>query len=115
MSNVNLAIGGRTFAIACAKGEEAHVTELGAMIDAKVVESGAISQNETRMLLFAALMLADEVHEVRAELSLAHSNQAQTSEATNQLQLRFDQIAHRLELLAEDLEAQHLEDSVPNA
>jgi len=115
MSNVNLAIGGRTFAIACANGEEAHVTELGAMIDAKVVESGVISQNETRMLLFAALMLADEVHDARAELSLAHSDQAQASAANDRLQARFDQIARRLESIAEDLEAQHLEDSTPTS
>jgi cell division protein ZapA len=111
MSNVNLAIGGRTFTVACAQGEEAHVTEMGAMIDAKIVASGAISQNETRMLLFAALMLADELHEVRGELTQAESSRAQDGEATAALQARFGQIAHRLETIAEDLEAQHLEDS----
>lgn len=111
MSNVNLAIGGRTFTVACADGEEAHITELGAMIDAKVVASGAIAQNETRMLLFAALMLADEMHEVRGQLAQAVATHAQGGEAGAELEARIDHVARRLEALAEELEASHLEDS----
>jgi cell division protein ZapA len=113
MSNVSLAIGGRAFAVACADGEEQHVVDLGRMIDAKVVASGAISQNETRMLLFAALMLADEVHEVRSELEMAQSGHADAEETNGQLQARFDLIARRLETLAQDLEQQHLEETPP--
>ena len=111
MSNVNLAIGGRTFTIACANGEEGHIADLGAMIDAKVVASGAIAQNETRMLLFAALMLADELHEVRGELAQAAATHAQSDEARAEVETRIDQVARRLEAIAEDLEASHLEDS----
>jgi len=113
MSNVNLAIGGRTFTVACANGEEAHVTELGRMIDAKVTASGAIAQNETRMLLFAALMLADEVHEVNAELAQVSAASAQGGEANAQLEARIDQITRRIEALAQDLETQDLEDAAP--
>ena len=68
MSNVNctLAIGGRTYVITCAAGEEAHVKQMGAMIDAKLaLVPGGNGQNESRGLLFAALMLADEVHELQ--------------------------------------------------
>jgi cell division protein ZapA len=113
MSNVNLAIGGRAFTVACANGEEGHVAELGRMIDAKVVASGAIAQNETRMLLFAALMLADEVHEVRDELARAAATQAQGDEASAHLEARIDHVARRLEALAQELETQHLEDLGP--
>ena len=66
MSNVNLQIGGRTFTVACAAGEEAHITGLGRMIDAKLHAMGGVAgQTETRTLLFAALLLADELHESR--------------------------------------------------
>jgi len=65
MSNVNLTIGSRSFAVACADGEEAHVADLGRLIDEKAAAAGAQGQTETRMLLFAALLLADEVHELR--------------------------------------------------
>lgn len=66
MSNVSLHIGGRTFTVACAPGEEDHILGLGRMIDEKVRALGpGANQNETRMLLFAAVVLADELHEAR--------------------------------------------------
>ncbi len=62
MSNVNLPIGGRNFAVSCAEGEEPHIEMLGRMVEERTrTMSGA--QSETRMLLFAALMLADELHD----------------------------------------------------
>ncbi len=64
MSNLDLQIGGRSFRVACAPGEEDHVTRLGRMIDDKITAMGDMSgQAESRMLLFAALQLADELHE----------------------------------------------------
>lgn len=66
MSNVALWVGGRSYTVNCAAGEEDHIAELGAMIDAKLSSMGAPGQNETRNLLFAALLLADEVFELRS-------------------------------------------------
>jgi cell division protein ZapA len=66
MSNITLTIGGRDYSVACAPGEEAHVAQLGSAIDAKIRSMGtAPGQGETRNLLFAALLLADELHELR--------------------------------------------------
>lgn len=66
MSNVNLQIGGRSYTVACAAGEEDHVLGLGRMIADKLQAMGNVSaQTEVRQLLFAALLLADEVHESR--------------------------------------------------
>jgi len=65
MANVTLTIGGREFMLACADGEEAHVTQLAQMIDEKLAQAGVVGQTEPRMLLFASLMLADELHELR--------------------------------------------------
>ena len=102
MSNVNLTIGGRPFTVACAKGEEKHVAALGQMIDAKLasMESGS-SQSEARMLLFAALLLADEVHEARASRTGAKAP-ALSDEAAQKL----DTIADQMEKLALSLEAE---------
>lgn len=63
MSNVTLPIGGRNFAVSCADGEEAHIEMLGRMVEERTRRMNGM-QSETRMLLFAALMLADELHEV---------------------------------------------------
>lgn len=64
MSNVTLQIGGRAYTVACAEGEEAHVTALGRAIADKVEDMGS-GHSEARQLLFAALLLADELHEAR--------------------------------------------------
>ena len=69
MSNVDLTIAGRVFTVACAAGEEAHVAGLGRLIDSKLSAMGGMAgQTESRALLFAALLMADELHEQRGVL-----------------------------------------------
>ena len=64
MSNVTVSIGGRHYTVACAVGEEQHIELLGRSIDDKLQGLTNLSgQSEARTLLFAALLLADELHE----------------------------------------------------
>lgn len=63
MSNVTLSIGGRNFVVSATDGEESHIEMLGRMIDERARRIGAQTQSEPRMLLFAALVMADELHE----------------------------------------------------
>lgn len=65
MSEVSLPIGGRAYRVACAAGEEDRVTRLGAVVADKLAAMGNLSGHEAQNLLFAALLLADEVHEGR--------------------------------------------------
>lgn len=97
MSNVNLTIGSRNFAIACADGEEAHVMDLGRLIDDKVALAGAQGQTEARMLLFAALMLADEVHELRNRPAGGAALPGDFAERLAQVAGRIENIANLLE------------------
>lgn len=97
MSNVTLRIGGRDYTMACAEGEEAHVASLGRMIEEKVQSMGTAAQSEPRQLLFAALLLADELHEARERLAAAPS-------PTSQADL-LEALAARLETCAAALEA----------
>jgi cell division protein ZapA len=99
MSNVRLTIGSRSFTVACADGEEAHVAALGRLIDEKVAAAGAQGQTETRMLLFAALLLADEVHELR---NSAGSGPALPEDFAN----RLEAIAQSIENIATLLESE---------
>ncbi|MCB2047934.1 MAG: cell division protein ZapA [Novosphingobium sp.] len=102
MSNVVLSIGGRTFSVACADGEEQHIGTLGEVIDSKVQALGnSAGQNEVRMLLYAALVLADELHEAGSAGSGGPAP-ARTAEPADQGQLV--RIAEALEKLATDLE-----------
>ncbi|RZK02900.1 MAG: cell division protein ZapA [Novosphingobium sp.] len=101
MSNVKLEIGGRHFTVACAEGEEDHVTGLGEMIATKIATMGDVTgQSESRMLLFAALLLADELHDANSRTGGANP-QPGLSPASAQ---KLDAIAERLENLASRLE-----------
>jgi cell division protein ZapA len=100
MSNVTVTIGGRHYTVACAPGEEAHIETLGRSIDSKLQDLANLSgQSEARTLLFAALLLADELHELQSGRAPAPA--AEDGEAAEAL----DRLADRLESLAERLES----------
>jgi cell division protein ZapA len=96
MSNVTLTIGGRFYSVACGEGEEAHIEALGRTIDGKLHGMPNLSgQSEARTLLFAALLLADELHELRGgKAPTADGHAAET----------LERLAETLESLAERLE-----------
>jgi len=65
MPLVNVMVNGRAYTIACDDGEEAHLKELAAHVDEKAREVlASVGQvGDARMLLMAALLIADEQHE----------------------------------------------------
>ncbi|MFN4136436.1 MAG: cell division protein ZapA [Novosphingobium sp.] len=105
MSNVTLDIAGRPFAVSCADGEEAHIEMLGRMIDDRARRIGS-GQSEPRMLLFAALMLADELHEAHrnAPASPPQADAAAETQSGAAAAERIMQLAERIENLATTLE-----------
>ena len=66
MPLVNIMVNNRAYTIACDDGEEAHLKDLAAHVDAKAREVlGSVGQvGDARMLLMAALLIADEHHEL---------------------------------------------------
>ncbi|MFO6447143.1 cell division protein ZapA [Erythrobacter sp. NE805] len=70
MSTVTLSIGPKSYTIACADGQEAHIRALGAMIAEKYAQLGqARAPLEAQNLLFAALFMADELDQARKQLA----------------------------------------------
>lgn len=67
MGQISVSIGGRAYPLACRDGEEERLTRLAGHVDAKSVElAGALGQmSEPRLLLMAAILIADELFEVR--------------------------------------------------
>ena len=113
MSNVTLRIGGRSYTVACAEGEEAHITRLGRMVDEKLSDlPSSGGNNELRSLLFASLILADELHDARkaAATAAAAPPPAPPTPApapaalSPQALAALGQIAQRIEILADTLE-----------
>ena len=98
MSNVTLQIGGRSYIVACAAGEEAHVEQLGVLIDGKIRDLTTAGHNEVRLLLFASLLLADELQELKSGKPIATSKDDGAQAAA------LEAIATRLENCATALE-----------
>ena len=100
MSNVTVTIGGRHYTVACAAGEEEHIEMLGRSIDGRLQGLPNLSgQSEARTLLFAALLLADELHE-------AQSRGAPATVAIEPGVIeKLEGLAGRLEELAAQIEA----------
>ena len=82
MSDVTVTIGGRSYTVACADGQEAHVTGLGMVLDEKLQQlGGSLSPQESQNLLFAGLFVADDLHEARKQVEAANAEKAQVEES----------------------------------
>ena len=102
MSDVTLAVGGRNYTVACADGQEEHVQRLAGVIDGKLGQMGAnLSSQEAKNLLFAALLLADELDEAKKGGSPAADPQFDTGRLAGQL----ERVALALENAASTLES----------
>ena len=118
MASVDLEIAARSYSVACRDGEEAHLRSLAAMIDKKARDAASAvgSMGEARQLLFASLLLADELKELRAGGGAAASPAGGAPAMPNEAEAN-SLIAEALERLAERMEllADRLETGAPNA
>jgi cell division protein ZapA len=99
MAEVTLAIGGRSYTIACRDGGEDHLRALAARVDAKVEEarSAVGTANEVRQLLFAALLLADDISDAVSNAAPVPADASDTVDALASLAARMESLADTLE------------------
>ena len=101
MAELDIEVAGRRYRVACRDGEEDNLLSAAAIVDGKSREAlagmGALS--EARQLLFAALLIADQLIEKKGVS--AHSP---SMPPDPQVVRRVDVLAERLERLASGLE-----------
>ncbi len=70
MAHVQVTIAGRSYRMACGDGEEAHLSALASSFDAKIGEmrSSFGEIGDMRLHVMAALMMADELAEMRRRI-----------------------------------------------
>ena len=100
MAHVDLFIAGRSYQIACRDGEEENLKAAARLVDAKSREalSGLGTLSESRQLLFASLLLADQLVEGSGGAALPPA----TTDPV--IAERVGALADRLEALATALE-----------
>jgi cell division protein ZapA len=103
MADVRLMIANREYIVTCADGEEARLMDLGNIVNEMAIEAGgsAGSLNESRTLLYSALLLADKMHEARNSAAPAQTI-ASNSDADHAMAM--EKLADRIEKLVEQLE-----------
>lgn len=65
MAQVTLRINGYSYVLGCPDGEESHLLAMAAEVDKRIeaVKASAGQSGEARMLVMAALTLADDLHD----------------------------------------------------
>ena len=104
MAEVDVIIAGRPYKVACRDGEEEQLRAAARMVDAKSREAlaGLGSLSEARQLLFAGLLLADQLIENRPEGAAPAPPAAPDPDLVE----RAETLARRLESLAVSLEGE---------
>ncbi len=100
MAQVTLRINGYAYTIGCKDGEERHLEAMGAEVNRRIegVRAGAGPSGEARMLVMAALLMADDMFDLQNKL-------AATAAAPDQkLGRKLARMARRAEEIAESLE-----------
>jgi cell division protein ZapA len=98
MAEIELSIAGRSYRVACRTGEEDTLRAAAALVDGKSREAiaGLGTLTESRQMLFAALLLADQLLDGNSATPAAQPDLA--------LLGRISSLGERLESLAETLE-----------
>jgi cell division protein ZapA len=103
MATIDIEVAGRRYNVACRDGEEAHLHSVAAMVDQRARDAAQAlgSLTETRQLLFAALLMADDIKEIRAGAGIPEPPPPPPDPAVAQA---LERLAARLESLADSLE-----------
>lgn len=104
MAQVTVRINGFAYTIGCQDGEEAHLLSMAREVDTRIetIKAAAGQSGEARMLVMAALLMADDLFEQRKRV--ADLEAGITPPANPRLGRKLTKIAKRAEDIAADLE-----------
>jgi cell division protein ZapA len=113
MSNVKVNIAGKDYKLACEDGQEQHLELLVKQVDgrAQALMKQVGKLPESMLLVYTALMIADELHDAKKEmrkLVSAMENGADDAKVValeNEMAGHIEAMASRIEQLASRLEA----------
>lgn len=109
MAEITLTINGRSFGISCDNGQEQRVMELGHYVDSRLkdISRAGAANNESHLLVLTALMLADEVYDLRDNIS-DMGGELEETRGLKQDELfiaqAIDHLADRIDLIADRMQ-----------
>lgn len=104
MAVVTITIRNNPYQIACDNGQEKHVLQMAASLDKRLttLASALGKGNDNLLLVMVALMMEDEITELKKSLHLA--NTSHTEESDKAVAQAIDNIASYVETIAKNLE-----------
>jgi cell division protein ZapA len=105
MAQVTLRINGYAYTLGCKDGEEKHLEAMGAEVSSRIdgVRAAAGPSGESRMLVMAALLMADDIFDLRQRLEAAEAT-AGGPKSDPKLGRKLARMAQRAEEIATGLE-----------
>jgi cell division protein ZapA len=78
MSEVTLKINNRGYSLSCDPGQEQRLVDLSYYVDSRLkdIASAGAATNEAHLLVLTALVLADEIYDLKEQLAEAQAQQA---------------------------------------
>lgn len=101
MAQLTVKINGYAYTLGCADGEEAHLQAMVDEVESRIGKIKALGSQsgEGRVLVQAALLMADELHDLRLELESSRAGKAASAD-DRRLQARLTKAAARAEAIA---------------
>ena len=99
MAQVTLRINGYAYTLGCRDGEEPHLNAMAREVEKRIdsIRATAGQSGESRMLLMAALMMADEIYEHEQRPSGGGGGDAKMARRLSRMAKRAEDIAASLE------------------
>lgn len=98
MAHVSVTIAGRSYRMACADGEEAHLEAMAAQVDARIGDMRAAfgEIGDQRLVVMSSVAFADELHEARRRLAAQEQEIAALRQAAAEEHARQERRAEAL-------------------
>ena len=99
MAEIDVIIAGRPYRVACRDGEEETLRAAARLVDAKSKEAiaGLGTLSEARQLLFAGLLLADQLIDGKPEAAVPAGPDPELANRAERLAARLESLANSLE------------------
>jgi cell division protein ZapA len=106
MAQVTVRINGYAYSVGCQDGEERHLQAMAGEVERRIDTLKAVAgqSGESRMLVLAALLMADDLFEADKALKAAEAGRPSAPAADAKLGRRLSKLARRAEDIAEGLE-----------
>lgn len=105
MAQVTIRINGYAYTVGCEDGQEKHLERMAAEIEQRINSIKAIGgqSGEARLLMLASLLLADELHDLRAAASAPPTPKPAAEKPDEERRAKLRRLAARAEEIAADL------------